>query len=292
VDEWARTLTESTPRLRQRPVVHTVLVVATFLTMVAAGAVDAINGSLRDLWQAPQLLARGLPYALALLGVLVAREAGYLIAARVHGLEPALPYFIPIPSLFGTLGTIYVARNGNRRALFDTACSGALCGLIVAVALSVIGIAKSDPVDPGQPMTGSIGSSFAFHWIVHLLRPEASEGLMLHPLAFAGWTGMFVTAVGLIPVGQLDGGHMLYGVLGPRQRAVSWMVIVLLALIGVWWRAHMWVIWPLFLVVLGVRHPDVGGEPLGPGRTALAGFMLLVLLAIFPLVPVSFVFPS
>ena len=272
-----------------RPAIHTLLVVCTFLTMVTAGAIDAINGSLRDLWHAPQLLSRGVPYALALLSVLVAREIGYLLAARRHGLAPALPYFIPAPSLFGTLGSLYVPRGGTRRALFDVAASGAFAGFVVSVALALVGVAKSDPVDAGQANGGSIGSSIAFRAVVHLMRPEANEGLSLHPLAFAGWTGLFITAVGLIPVGQLDGGHMLYGALGSRQRAVSWVAVAALTLIGVWGRAHVWIIWPLMLIVLGVRHPEHEGETIDGPRIAIALVMLALLIVTFPLVPVSFV---
>lgn len=278
----------SEPQPLTRPLIHTLLVVLTFLTMVTAGAIDAINGSLRDLWHAPQLLSRGVPYALALLGVLVAREIGYLLAARRHGLAPALPYFIPAPTLFGTLGSLYIPRGGDRRAMFDIAASGAFCGFVVALTLAIVGVAKSDPVDAGQAAGGSIGTSIAFHWVVHFMRPEATEGLSLHPLAFAGWTGLFVTAVGLIPVGQLDGGHILYGAFGSRQRVISWIVIVALTLIGVWGRAHVWIIWPLMLIVLGVRHPEAEGAPIGPVRGAIACAMLAILIATFPLVPVSF----
>lgn len=276
------------PRPLVRPVIHTLLVVLTFLTMVTAGAIDAINGSLRDLWHTPQLLSRGVPYALALLGVLVAREVGYLVAARSHGLAPALAYFIPAPTLFGTLGSLYVPRGGDRRALFDIAVSGALSGLVAALALALVGVAKSDPADAGQSAGGSIGTSIAFHWVIRVMRPEATEGLSLHPLAFAGWTGLFVTAVGLIPVGQLDGGHILYGVFGSRQRVLSWMALAALTVIGIFWHAHVWIIWPLMLVVLGVRHPEVAGEPLGAVRTVIACAMLVVLVATFPLVPVTF----
>lgn len=278
---------ESSPAPLVRPVIHTLLVVLTFLTMVTAGAIDAINGSLRDLWHAPQLLSRGVPYALALLGVLVAREVGYMAAARQHGLAPALPYFIPAPTLFGTLGSFYAPRGGHRKALFDIATAGASSGFVAALLLAVVGVAKSDPVDAGQSAGGSIGTSIAFHWVVRLMRPEATEGLSLHPMAFAGWTGLFITAVGLIPVGQLDGGHILYSLVGARQRALSWAVLAVLTLIGIWCHAHVWILWPLMLTVIGVRHPDVGGEPLGRGRTVIACGMLAILIVTFVLVPVS-----
>ncbi len=275
-----------------RPLAHALLVAATFLTMVIAGALDAVSGSLVDLLHAPALLLRGVPYAVALMAVLVARELGAVVVLRNSGDAYTLPYFFPAPSLFGTLGTFFTPLAArSRRTLFDAGLASSLCGFVVSVGLVAVGLGKSDPIDPGAASGASIGTSLLFKGLTALLRPEAPDGLMLHPLAFAGWTGLFVTAANLLPIGQLDGGHIMYALVGARQRYVAWVVLAVLALGGVLLGAHMWILWPLILLVIGVGHPESGNDSLGAGRYIFAAVALVVLISAFPLVPVAFVRP-
>lgn len=277
---------------RERIWLHGLLLLLTFFTMLIAGARDEIGGELGDLWQAPQLILRGLPYAGALLAILVAHEMGHYLVARKNGVDQSLPFFIPAPTLFGTMGAVIFMRKlpRNRRQLFDVAVTGPIAGLVLAIPATIVGLMWSQPIEAGQLPASNValGSSLLFQVLIQVLKPEAAEtGVMLHPLAFAGWTGMFVTSLNLIPVGQLDGGHLLYALLGRRQVAVSAFVLLALLAIGVLFRSPVWVVWVMILVLLGFRHPPVSElEPsLGPGRWVIGVIMLIVFLATFTVVP-------
>ncbi len=172
-------------------------------------------------------LKNGLQFTGALLGILIAHEAGHFIAARIHRVDASLPFFIPLPyiSLFGTMGAV-IRMRGNiatRKALLDIGASGPLVGLVVAIPLYIWGVAHSKVI-PTDGATGmQLGESLLSRTIEHRFGPVVPPGmdLQLSPVAFAAWAGFFITMINLLPIGQLDGGHVAYSLFGPRQDRIA-----------------------------------------------------------------------
>ncbi|MDP9151303.1 MAG: site-2 protease family protein [Myxococcota bacterium] len=171
----------------------------------------------------------GVEYTGALMAILLAHEFGHYIAARIHSVDASLPYFIPLPLLspFGTMGAVIRMRSAitTRRALLDIGAAGPIAGLLLALPLYAWGVAHSQPVatDGSAGDTVQLGSSLLSMLLDHTFGPSVPEGmeLMLSPVAFAGWVGMFVTMINLLPAGQLDGGHVGYALFGPLQNRVA-----------------------------------------------------------------------
>jgi len=170
-----------------------------------------------------------LQYTAALMAILLAHEFGHYIAARIHNVDASLPYFIPLPVLspFGTMGAVIRMRSviPTRRALLDIGAAGPLAGLALAVPLYALGVSHSEivTVDPSGGGTVDLGASLLLRLLDSTFGPAVPDGkdILLSPVAFAGWVGMFVTMVNLLPVGQLDGGHVAYALFGPRQNKVA-----------------------------------------------------------------------
>jgi len=237
----------------------------------------------------------GALFAAGLLSILTAHEFGHYFAARRYGVPVSLPYFIPFPfSLFGTLGAFIrmSPRIPNRRALFDIAAAGPLAGLVLAIPLSYVGITLSAMVRkdalPGNVIT--LGEPLLFQglgWLAHGSLGENVD-LLLHPLAFAGWAGMFVTALNLLPIGQLDGGHISHSLFGFRSRQVALGIFGSLAVYSIIGQNYTWLPLLVLLFVIGIRHPPSGddGLPLGRGRTFLGVLMGIIFVVCFSLVPI------
>ena len=277
-------------RRRRGTVFHLALFAATFVTATFA---YALNFGDADPFTDPSSLAIGVPYAVALLAILLAHEFGHYILARVHDVDATLPFFIPAPPLFfiGTLGAFIRMRSmpRDRKALFDVGAAGPWAGIAVAVPLLVLGLALSE-VKPPEPTPGGafyLGESLllkALMWLV-LGIDGADVTIVLHPIAMAGWVGLLVTALNLMPVGQLDGGHIVYAALGARgHRAVSLGTITTLIVLVVG-GATSWLVWAVLLLVLGLRHPRIvdNDTPLDPVRRwAAAGSLILFVLTFMP----------
>ncbi len=229
------------------------------------------------------LLWGGPIYSLALMTILTAHELGHYLQARRYGVPASLPYFIPMPlPPLGTMGAIIAMRPGraNTRALYDLAITGPLAGLIPALAMSAIGLRLSTfgPHPEPDEQTLLFGTPLVFDWMVDLFMGPVPDGqiVIIHPLAYAGWVGILITALNLMPIGQLDGGHILYSLLPRRAHAVSISVIVFAAVAVVIWQLWHWTLMILLLLFLGLRHPpaEPGGKPLGPVRKALGWLTL------------------
>ena len=289
--------TEALPAPDQRPSrawINLALLLATLATTTWAGAA---HGGV-DLLAEPGRFAVGLPYALALLLILGAHELGHYFTARRHGIAVSLPYFIPIPFALGTFGAFIRMRSlaADRRQMFDVAVAGPLAGLVIAVPALLIGLQHSTvvtgPAAPGMMMGGAdVGSSVLFAVLAKAALGEAvleSHRLVLHPVAFAGWLGLLVTALNLIPVGQLDGGHLVHAMLGHRTaRVVGVVALGTLVVLGLFvWSGLL--VWAL-LIVLVAGTTDV--PPLndvsrvGQGRMALGAVAFALLLLILLPVP-------
>jgi Zn-dependent protease len=250
-----------------------------------AAGIAGIWAALRD----PQVVGLSLLYSVVLLVILSAHEMGHYLACRRYGLSVTLPFFIPAPTLIGTMGAFIRIRDPitRKRRLFDIGAAGPLAGFALAIPALAIGLAMSKVV-PALPPGDSI--HFGEPLIVKLFAMAFLRGaapgfdVVLHPVAFAGWVGVLVTALNLFPMGQLDGGHVAYAVLGPKSRRLGQAFLVLFAVMGVFFWVG-WLVWALLIMVLGLKHPRVWDEPtpLGKGRTATAiGLIAIFVLSFIP----------
>lgn len=240
-------------------------------------------------------LTWGAAYAAAIMLILLSHEMGHYLMCRRYGVQCTPPMFLPVPvTPFGTLGAVILMRQRirSRRVVFDIGVAGPLAGILPALAAAVWGIAHSRAVPvpaPGADVL-QLGDSLFFLGLQTLLRPDLPAGfeLMLHPVAYAGWAGLFVTALNLLPVGQLDGGHVLYGLIGRRFRLVSYVILAGLAVLAIW-NPSWWLLVAL-LAFFGRRgHPPSDDEevPLGARRTALGLLAMAIFVLSFTPRPIS-----
>ncbi|MEZ5398796.1 MAG: site-2 protease family protein [Bryobacteraceae bacterium] len=278
--------------IQNRPIrawTHWLLFGLTLVTTTWAGAAHQGVNLLHE----PGRFATGLPYSLGLLAILGVHELGHYFAARRHGMHVTPPYFIPVPFALGTFGAFIQMRSPaeNRRMLFDVAVAGPLAGLAVAIPALLVGLQSSQvfvgksAMFPGALGGGtSVGSSFLFALLSKLALGEALDYghvLRLSPLGFAGWLGLLITALNLLPIGQLDGGHMASAMFGGRTGAtissVAMWSLFLLA-IFVWPGLMMWAIIVFFLAGRGAS-PLNDLTTLSPGRCRV-GYATFVILAL------------
>ena len=238
------------------------------------------------IYRHPSALIAGLPFALTLLAILLAHELGHFFACRHHQIRSSYPFFIPFPTLIGTMGAFILIRSPIRttRALFDVGASGPLVGFIVAVPALMFGILHAKFV-PGLSVPGDdkilLGSPLLLHLLASVLRPGvAASNLLLHPVGRAAWVGLFATSLNLLPAAQLDGGHILRSLSQPAHRIASVLVPALLVFLGYWFWPG-WYVWGALLIgirllrSLPIYHP----EPLGKSRE-LAAFLALVIFVL------------
>ena len=282
-----QTVEQRRPEQRTRPWVHWLLFGLTVVTTTWAGAAHHGVDLLREPWR----FAVGLPYSLGLLAILGVHELGHYFTARHHGMRVTPPYFIPVPFALGTFGAFIQMRSPaeNRRILFDVAVAGPLAGLAIAIPALLIGLRSSIVVAANaagaSPLGGtSVGSSIMFALLSKLSLGNAVEYghvLRLSPLAFAGWLGLLVTALNLLPIGQLDGGHVARAVFGGRTgdsiSSISLWSLFLLA-IFVWPGLIMWAIIVFFIAGRGAP-PLEDVTALSPGRRRL-GYVAFAILAL------------
>jgi membrane-associated protease RseP (regulator of RpoE activity) len=235
----------------------------------------------------------GLRLMFGILSILTAHEMGHYLAARRYRVDATLPFFIPFPSLVGTLGAFIRIRSPipNRRALFDIGVAGPLAGFLVCIPVLWLGVREAAVVSL-DPASGGVflGEPLLFQWIARWLHGPIPDGmtLTLGPLGLAGWFGLFVTALNLIPVGQLDGGHATYALLrryAHRISAIGWWVCVALIYFG-----PNWILWAVLLRFLGRRHPPTlnDGLPVGDGRALIGLLCLAIFVVCFVPNPVVF----
>jgi membrane-associated protease RseP (regulator of RpoE activity) len=281
-----------------------VLFAITFCTCLAAGrlfavsfengqavALDEFGVSLKLLYKDPTALVSGLPFALALMGILLAHELGHYFACKHHKIRASYPYFIPAPTLIGTLGAFILMRSPirSRRALFDVGASGPIIGFTVAIPVLLYGILHSRVV-PGinSPDADIVfGVPVALRLLAQRFFPGADPlTILLHPVGRAAWVGLFATALNLLPAGQLDGGHILRSFSPRLHRWVGWLVpAVLIGLGAAHWR--VWLVWAGILLALRfLRVPPIYDEqPLDVPRKILAVITLLIMILCFMPVP-------
>lgn len=285
---------------------HLALFLLTVLTTLVVGTHIALNysqnvpafdwdlsvGFFRELWARPNRIILGVPFSFTLLGILLAHELGHYFTCRRYGIHTTYPYFIPAPTLIGTLGAFIRIKSPivNRRELFDIGISGPIVGFIVAIPALVLATFLTKGAVPNtSPDSISLGKPLAVILLAKFLRSGINPaGIILHPVGCGAWVGLFATALNLLPVGQLDGGHILYAVLGDKYRNISrGFFLVLLPLGYFCW--YGWIAWAVVLFFLGLRHPRVIEpiEPLGRARKTLAIVAALILLLTFLPTPFS-----
>ncbi len=278
-----------------RPWIHVILLIVTFATTTWAGAVHQGMGTAGA---TPRFLD-GIPYAAALLLILGIHEMGHFLAARKHRMNVSLPFFIPAPFGFGTFGAFIQLRepSANRKVLFDVAVAGPLAGLAVTVVALFVGLRSSEVLSVPDAASAAahhgaqVGSSVLLAAIAKLsLGTEIASGhqLVLHPLAFAGWLGLLITALNLLPIGQLDGGHLADAMFGPRiGGTVSAGAIFLLFALAlfVWSALITWAVIIYFMAGRKGIPPLNDVTSLGLGRMAVGWFSFVMLLLILVPVP-------
>lgn len=282
---------------------HIFLFLLTLLSTTAVGARLAFNFQqnrptyVEDLWVAilsvaePSTLAGGLPFSLTLLTILLAHEMGHYLTCRYYGIDASLPYFLPAPTLIGTFGAFIRIRSAipTRRQLFDVGIAGPLAGFLFVIPALAIGIAYSKII-PGIGAQGDF--IFSTPGIMRILEAWIMPGvqpadILVHPVARAAWAGVFATALNLMPMGQLDGGHILYAFIGDRHRVLTRIFVIALLPLGFFY-SWSWIFWAALIFFFGMKHPRLYDRmPLGRSRWQLAALALLIFLVSFSPAPVE-----
>jgi hypothetical protein len=256
--------------------------------------------TVRRVWGDSALLALGLQFSLATHFVLLCHELGHWFACRRHRLDASPPYFLPAPIGLGTFGAFIRIRSlvRTKRELLDVGVAGPIAGFVALVPVLAAGVWLSRPSPLPVPPAGDVGlllyrpgESLLLGALTRLFHGELPAGVVLnpHPLLLAGWVGLFATMLNLLPLAQLDGGHILYAAVGRLQRRLAWPLWGALALLGVAWPG--WWLWCLFVLLLGLKHPRLldEGEPLDPRRRRLAWLALALFALGFMPVPIAVV---
>ena len=275
--------------VKERRWINVALFFATVLTTMVVGSllfgIDPITS--------PSQVLKGLPFTIAIMTVLGSHEAGHYIMAKKHGMNTSLPYFIPFPSMIGTMGAVIKHRGPipSRKALFDVGISGPLVGLIVSVIVTIIGLLQP-PIVMEAGFQVELGIPPLFEFITRFI--PIGENAALHPVAFAGWVGMLVTALNLIPAGQLDGGHVLRAMLGEKASRISNVLPFMLISLGFYVTyfkgqdGFLWVFWGLilsFFAAAGHPAPLNDEVPLEKWRMVLGVMTFILGLLCITLVP-------
>lgn len=297
---WVHTLPLVDAGSRGNPWLNLALFLATVVTTLLAGASAPIGSlSLGDLAAAPGRILDGWPFSVALLAILGVHEFGHYAFGRRHRMAVSLPYFIPVPPpfLLGTLGALIRLQGPvrDRRALFDMAVAGPLAGLVLAVPVYLFGLRLSAVRSLAPSLDGEqffLGASVLPQLLGRLVFGELPMGYFidLHPVAVAGWFGFFVTALNLIPAGQLDGGHIVYALFGRLHGLVSKLAVAGLMAIGIWFVSPTWLVWSaLIVLVMGFQHapPMDDVTPLNRGRRVLGWLALALIPLLLPPVPIG-----
>ncbi|RMG03946.1 MAG: site-2 protease family protein [Nitrospirae bacterium] len=294
--------------MKRRYRIHILLFALTVVSTLIAGALQKGVNIISEPWR----IVEGIPFCISLIAILLAHELSHFFASRHHHTEATLPYFIPAPSIIGTFGAFIKMKSPiiTRKALIDIGASGPIAGFIVAVIVTIIGLNGSEVITIKNSDVGlMLGDSLLFSLLTKVVigTPPEGKDILLSPVAFAGWIGFFVTSMNLLPIGQLDGGHIAYALLGEsRHRKTSILFATLLGLAGIG-RLYLysgyfdgtplaslrdylwegWAVWAFLLLMLGLRHPPVlyWEEPLDGKRRFVGWVSLIIFFLTFTPVP-------
>ena len=276
--------------------VNLLLLIVTIGTTWVAGAVNWQLYTNADLFTIDSFVFGFVSFTVPLLGILGAHEMAHYLTAKRHHVRASLPFFIPSVPILGTFGAFISMRDPipDRKALLEIGVSGPLVGFLLALPITVVGLFLTGG-NVGSPAVPTGGGeitmpSLLYGWIQSFFPASLVDPFRRHPTAFAGWVGLFVTAINLLPAGQLDGGHVARALLGDKQRYISWAAVVLLLVLGLGYPG--WFLFALIILLLGVRHPPPLNDitKLKPTRQALGILAIVILILTFvptPLIEVS-----
>ena len=281
-------ITEEKGEEKGRLLLPALLFCATVLTTLASGALQqGLN-----IFQDPSAILRGYPFSIAIIAILGTHELGHFFAAKRHRVATTVPYFIPgppLPPMVGTFGAVIRIKSPiiYRTSLIDIGAAGPIAGFIVSVVVTAWGLHLS-PVLPTPSGEGNIifGSSLIFNGLSYLVLGPIPAGydVFLHPVAFAGWIGFFITCMNLLPIGQLDGGHISFAVFDRLHKMISIIIIGGLVVLGlIAWPG--WLVWAVLVSIIGVNHPPVYDSHLpldGRRRWTALVTLLIFCLTIVP----------
>ena len=235
----------------------------------------------------------GAGYSIAVMLILLGHELGHYFMSRIYGIRATLPFFIPFPlPPFGTLGAV-IRMGGvvsSRKALFDVGVAGPLMSLCLSIPAIAIGLKFSNviPLSQIKGETIRLADPLLFSFIQRLVVGQVPEGhdVLIHPIGFAGWVGLFVTALNLLPVGQLDGGHILYALFGRKSRTIFFITLAVMTFITIFYNPG-WVLFLALIIFFGFRHPAPLDDetPLDGRRKLIAGVMFLAFFLSFTPTP-------
>jgi len=246
-----------------------------------------------DAFTSPRIVGLSLVYAAVLILILLGHEMGHYLTCRHYGIEATLPFFIPAPTLIGTLGAFIKIKSPitRRNQLFDIGAAGPLAGFLLALPALIYGLSLSKvvPAVPqenvmalGEPLLMKLIAGFMFRGV------SSQFDLFLHPVAFAGWVGVLVTAFNLFPLGQLDGGHVSFALLGEKSKGLTRPLLGAFFVMGIFFWVG-WIVWALVILILGLKHPRIidDRERLSPARRYIGAVMLVVFVLSFIPAPIK-----
>jgi len=292
-------------RPRRFPWLHLLLFLATCLSTISIGALlmAEFNGIptetvIQEISERPWTILRGWPFALTIMTFLFAHEMGHYLTCRYYGIDATLPYFIPFPSLVGTMGAFIKIRSPifDRRSLLDVGIAGPIAGFVIAVAALTISMGYGRFVEV-EELNNSIllGEPLVFKVIAFAtgMRPPAGMDVYMHPVSFAAWFGFLATALNLLPAAQLDGGHVTYAIFLGRHRWISIAVVATLVPLAIFYWAGWWV-WVVLLLLLRLRHPPTIDDsiPLQRRHYVLGWIGLAMLILCFTPAPFALEAPD
>jgi membrane-associated protease RseP (regulator of RpoE activity) len=248
---------------------------------------------LGEILRSPSVLLRGLPFSLAIMTILLSHEMGHYLTCRYYGIDATLPYFIPVPlPPVGTMGAVIRIKSPfqHRAALLEVGIAGPIAGFVLAVPALIFALMKSGFAAPPPPGTSfGLGEPLLFKLLEFALGkiPPAGMTLHLHPVGVAAWFGLFATALNLLPVGQLDGGHVAYALFGDVHKRISKVFVLTLIPLGLfYWQG--WLLWTAILFFIGLRHPVTLDDsiPLKTRHSALGWIGLAMFVFCFTPMPI------
>lgn len=265
-----------------------ILFVTTIITTLFAGALQQGINPLKDfsrLWE-------GYPFSVSIMTILLGHELGHYFASKAHRTKATLPYFIPAPSIIGTFGAFIKMKSPilTRKALIDIGATGPLVGFFLSLIACIVGLPMSKIISlKGEELI--LGDSILFFLLVKITLGNIPPGqdVLLHPIAFAGWIGLFVTSMNLLPTGQLDGGHIAYALFGRKHFYISRVTVFGIAVLGVFYW-YGWLVWAALLLFFGVDHPPIliWERKLSSNRKGIGWISFIIFLLTFTPAPFKF----
>jgi len=285
---------DESPKL---PWTNILLFMGTLITMFFAPLMWRLDvdvllnpGAIMEYLSRPGAIRESVEFTVALISILLFHEFGHYLAGRRRGVFMSLPYFIPAPNIAGTFGAVIKSRSPitNRRDLIEVGATGPVAGFVIAVIAIAIGFANANLMELNTAGGWSLGESLLIRFIGWLIIGPIPDGyaVELSPIIFAGWVGLLVTMLNLLPLGQLDGGHIVYGLFGRVQHRLSKLFFALMIGLGFWWAG--WWFFGLLVFLFGIKHPPTVNDTMKVPRSArILGYIAIVIF-IISFVPVPF----